>query len=241
MAEVEFLKDSLKELNITCTDEMTERFVKFHSLLCEWNSFMNLTAITQWNDVVTKHFADSLSLSKCVDDMTDVSYSLLDIGTGAGFPGIPLKIAYPKLDITLMDSLNKRIGFLNEVIKDLNLSDIRAIHSRAETLGHNSDYRQNFDLVVSRAVANMTVLSELCLPYVKVGGRFICYKTDSSEEEVREASKALDILGGEVSDCIEFRLPMSDITRRLYVISKVKDTPAKYPRKEGTPSRSPLC
>ena len=241
MAEVEFLKDSLKELNITCTDEMTERFVKFHSLLCEWNSFMNLTAITQWNDVVTKHFADSLSLSKCIVDMTDVSYSLLDIGTGAGFPGIPLKIAYPKLDITLMDSLNKRIGFLNEVINDLNLSDIRAIHSRAETLGHNSDYRQNFDLVVSRAVANMTVLSELCLPYVKVGGRFICYKTDSSEEEVREASKALDILGGEVSDCIEFRLPMSDITRRLYVISKVKDTPAKYPRKEGTPSRSPLC
>lgn len=241
MADTDFLIRSLNELNIRCTDEMTERFVSFHSLLCEWNSFMNLTAITEWNDVVTKHFADSLSLIKCVDDMTDVSYSLLDIGTGAGFPGIPLKIVFPKLDITLMDSLNKRVGFLNEVIKDLELTDIRAVHSRAETLGHNNDYRQNFDIVVSRAVANMTVLSELCLPYVKVGGRFICYKTDNCDEEIMDASKALDILGGKLTDCIEFKLPMSDIARRLYVIDKVKDTPSKYPRKEGTPSRSPLC
>ena len=241
MTDISFLKESLNEFNINCTDEMTDRFVRFHSLICEWNSFMNLTAITEWNDVVTKHFADSLSLCRCVDDMTDMSYSLLDIGTGAGFPGIPLKIAFPKLDITLMDSLNKRVIFLNEVIKDLGLTGIRAIHSRAESLGHNSDYREKFDIVVSRAVANMTVLSELCLPYVRTGGRFICYKTDNCDDEVREAAKAIDILGGKMDSSIEFRLPLSDISRRLYVINKVKDTPQKYPRKEGTPSRSPLC
>ncbi|MCR4788828.1 MAG: 16S rRNA (guanine(527)-N(7))-methyltransferase RsmG [Lachnospiraceae bacterium] len=231
---------SLDDLGIRYDDKTIDRFLRYHELLCEWNSFMNLTSITEWQEVVNKHFVDSLSLVKCVNDMTDVSYKILDIGTGAGFPGIPLKIAFPDLKITLMDSLNKRVNFLNEVIKELELTDIYAVHSRAETLARDKEHRQQYDLVVSRAVANMTVLSELCLPYLKVGGSFICYKSDKADEELTASRKAVDLLGGKHSGCKEFILPETDIPRRLYVIDKINDTPDKYPRKEGTPARSPL-
>lgn len=231
----------LKEFNIELSSKQIEQYHQYYELLIEWNSFMNLTAITEWDEVVTKHFIDSLSLIKAVPDLNYKSYSVIDIGTGAGFPGIPLKIAFPDLKITLMDSLNKRVKFLNEVINNLGLKDVEAVHSRAEELGQNISYRASFDLVVSRAVANMTVLSELCLPFVAKGGKFISYKSSKIDEEYDQAKKAIDILGGKYSSQVEFTLPDSDIYRNLFIIDKVLDTPKKYPRKAGTPAKEPLC
>lgn len=233
--------NGLKEFNIELTDNQIMQFHQYYELLVEWNSFMNLTAITEWDEVVSKHFIDSLSLIRVINDISSKDYSIIDVGTGAGFPGIPLKIAFPNLKITLMDSLNKRINFLNEVIGKLGLSDITAIHGRAEEIGQNSLYRGSFDIVVSRAVANMTVLSELCLPLAKTGGRFVSYKSTKIDEEFSNATKAIDILGGKYIMQSEFSLPDSDIYRNLFVIDKVKETPKKYPRKPGTPSREPLC
>lgn len=233
--------NGLKEFNIELTDNQIMQFHQYYELLVEWNSFMNLTAITEWDEVVSKHFIDSLSLIRVINDISSKDYSIIDVGTGAGFPGIPLKIAFPNLKITLMDSLNKRINFLNEVIKKLGLSDITAIHGRAEEIGQNSSYRGSFDIVVSRAVANMTVLSELCLPLAKTGGKFVSYKSTKIDEEFSNATKAIDILGGKYIMQSEFSLPDSDIYRNLFVIDKVKETPKKYPRKPGTPSREPLC
>lgn len=233
--------NGLKEFNIELTDNQIMQFHQYYELLVEWNSFMNLTAITEWDEVVSKHFIDSLSLIRVINDISSKDYSIIDVGTGAGFPGIPLKIAFPNLKITLMDSLNKRINFLNEVIGKLGLFDITAIHGRAEEIGQNSLYRGSFDIVVSRAVANMTVLSELCLPLAKTGGRFVSYKSTKIDEEFSNATKAIDILGGKYIMQSEFSLPDSDIYRNLFVIDKVKETPKKYPRKPGTPSREPLC
>lgn len=231
--------DGLKELNIELSSQQLEQFHQYYDLLVEWNSFMNLTAITEWEEVVTKHFIDSLSLIKAVPDLNTADYSLIDVGTGAGFPGIPLKIAFPNIKIVLMDSLNKRIKFLNEVIDKLGLTDIEAVHSRAEELGH-TDLRGSFDLAVSRAVANMTVLSEFCIPFVKLGGRFISYKSAKIDEEYSDAVRAISVLGGKYDSQVEFTLPESDIYRNLFVILKEKDTPNKYPRKPGTPAKEPL-
>lgn len=233
--------NGLKEFNIELSSNQIKQFHQYYDLLVEWNSFMNLTAITEWEEVVTKHFVDSLSLIKSIDDVNSKSYSIIDVGTGAGFPGIPLKIAFPNLKITLMDSLNKRVKFLNEVIEKLGLKDIEAVHGRAEELGQNSSYRGKYDLVVSRAVANMTVLSELCLPFAITGGKFISYKSAKIDEEYEQAKKAIDILGGKYCTQVEFTLPDSDIYRNLFVIDKVKETPKKYPRKAGTPAKEPLC
>ncbi|MCR4989552.1 MAG: 16S rRNA (guanine(527)-N(7))-methyltransferase RsmG [Lachnospiraceae bacterium] len=250
MENTSLLIKYLNELNIEHDERMIGRFVEFHQLLTEWNSFMNLTAITEWDDVVLKHFADSLSIVKAGDKVTDLSFfdkdkrsgiKVLDVGTGAGFPGIPLKIAFPEFDITLLDSLKKRVGFLDEVINKLELKDINAVHGRAETYAHDPSYRQAFDFVVSRAVANLTVLSELCLPYVKVGGYFVSYKSEKADEEIVSAAKAIELLGGRFIDDIVFELPGSDMRRDLVVIYKEKETPKKYPRKEGTPAKSPLC
>lgn len=237
---LDILKKGISELNIELSDKQYEDFISYYELLIEWNSFMNLTAITEWDEVCTKHFIDSLSLVKVMKDMTTTSYSLIDIGTGAGFPGIPLKIAFPKLNVVLLDSLNKRINFLNEVIDSLNLENIKAFHGRAEEFAHNKEHREKYDIVVSRAVANMTSLSEYCIPFIKIGGSFISYKSEKISEEYNNAKHAIALLGGEFNSQVDFILPGSDIYRNLFVINKVKSTHNKYPRKAGLPTKEPL-
>ena len=232
-----FEKD-LKELNIKLEKRQVCQFLKYYELLIEWNSFMNLTAITDFDEVIKKHFIDSLSLVKAID--LSKKQTVIDIGTGAGFPGIPLKIAFPNLKITLLDSLNKRIKFLNEVIDKLELKDITALHGRAEDFAKDKNYRENYDICVSRAVANLSTLSEYCLPYVKKGGKFISYKSEKISDEMIAAKNAIKILGGNISGQIDFNLPESDIYRNLFIIDKIKDTPIKYPRKAGFPSKEPL-
>lgn len=214
------------------------QFLQYYELLTEWNKFMNLTAITEFREVCTKHFVDSVSLCKVYD--CTKSISMIDVGTGAGFPGIPLKIAFPNLQITLLDSLGKRVKFLEETISKLRLEDIKAIHGRAEDYAKPGQLRECFDLCVSRAVANLSVLSEYCLPYVKLSGYFISYKSEKVSEDITMAKGAIDILGGELCAQEEFSLPSSDIYRNLVIIKKRIPTPKKYPRKAGMPSKEPL-
>jgi 16S rRNA (guanine527-N7)-methyltransferase len=231
-------KNGLNELGISLSDRQLEQFMEYYELLIEWNGFMNLTAITEFDEVCTKHFIDSLSLCKTFDLSGDIT--VIDIGTGAGFPGIPLKIAFPNLKVTLLDSLGKRVKFLNEVINRLELNNIEAIHGRAEDFAKSGMMRESFDLCVSRAVANLSTLSEYCLPYVKVGGYFIPYKSEKITEEMKSAVKAIDALGAVVDGQDEFTLPNSDIYRNIFKIKKIKPTPKKYPRKAGLPSKEPL-
>lgn len=232
------LKEDALTFGIELNEEQLYQFIKYYELLVEWNSFMNLTAITEFEDVCTKHFIDSISLCKAVDCTKE--YHVIDIGTGAGFPGIPLKIVFPNLRITLLDSLGKRVNFLNTVITELGLQEIEAIHGRAEDFAKTGVLRETFDICVSRAVANLSILSEYCLPYVKVGGYFISYKSEKVTEEIQIAQNAIQILGGEISDKKVFLLPNSDIYRNLLMIEKVQNTPKKYPRKAGLPSKEPL-
>ncbi len=233
----QFEKD-LKELGVALTEKQVEQFITYYEMLVEWNEMMNLTAITEYEDVMKKHFVDSLSLIKAFDVSKDKT--VIDVGTGAGFPGLALKIAYPNLKITLLDSLNKRIQFLDAVIQKLDLKDVETIHGRAEDFAKPNKLREKFDLCVSRAVANLSTLSEYCLPFVKVGGQFISYKSEKITEEMEAAKKAISILGGKVSNQVEFQLPDSDIYRNLFVIEKVKETPKKFPRKAGLPSKEPI-
>lgn len=236
----QFRKD-LKELNITLSDVQTEQFITYYEILVEKNKVMNLTAITDFDEVLKKHFVDSLSLVKACDlNHEDTEISLIDIGTGAGFPGITLKIAFPHLKVTLLDSLNKRVDFLNEVIDTLNLSGIDAIHGRAEDYAKPGKLREKYDLCVSRAVANLSALSEYCLPYVKMGGKFISYKSEKASEEISDAEYAIGVLGGKIKEQISFTLPNSDIYRNLVAIEKISETPQKYPRKAGTVGKTPL-
>lgn len=230
-----FLK-GLEELHIQLTEEQIHQFIKYYEMLVEKNKVMNLTAITEFDEVIEKHFLDSLSLIKVYDLERDIS--VLDMGTGAGFPGIPLKIAFPGLKVTLADSLNKRILFLQEVIDELHLENIEAVHARAEELGKNKNYREMYDLVVSRAVANLSSLEEYCVPFVKIGGNFISYKSGEIEEEVANAKNATFLLGGKVKDVYKFDL--YEQKRSFVIIEKVKGTPKTYPRKAGTPTKTPL-
>lgn len=233
-----FLKEKMEKSEISLTEEQVNQFLQYYELLVSWNKVMNLTAITEYEDVVEKHFVDSLMSAKIVK-YEDVN-TVIDIGTGAGFPGIPLKIMYPHLKVTLLDSLNKRIKFLNEVIEKLKLDKIETIHGRAEDFAKKKEYREQYDLCVSRAVANLATLSEYCLPYVKVNGTFLPYKSGEIEQEMKESENAVKILGGEIKDIYKFELPGTDIKRSMVVIEKKKVTAKKYPRKAGMPAKEPL-
>ena len=228
---------------IELTEEQITKFMDYYELLVEWNSFMNLTAITDFDEVILKHFVDSLAV--CQTDVfqkvSESLVSLIDIGTGAGFPGIPLKILYPDLKVTLLDSLNKRVKFLNTVIEKLNLENIETIHGRAEDFAKNLVYREQYDFCVSRAVANLSTLTELCIPFVKKNGYFISYKSEKVNEELHAGKKAVDILGGKIEKQLEYCLPDTDMKRSLLLIKKEKSTPKKYPRKAGTPAKEPIC
>ena len=235
---MEQLKKKSEQLEIELTKEQLEQFQTYYEMLVEKNKVMNLTAITEKSEVIDKHFIDSISLKKAID--VTKPFKILSLVTGSVFSGIPLKIAYPNLTITLLDSLNKRIKFLQEVIEELGLEGIEGIHGRAEDYAKQSAYREQYDLCVSRAVANLATLSEYCLPYVKEGGYFISYKSGAVEEEVNQSKKAIAELGGKVKEVIAFTLPDTDIERTFVVIEKIKKTPKKYPRKAGLPSKEPI-
>ncbi len=234
----DMLEKQLEKIGLRLDWSQIQQFDLYYEILIEWNKVMNLTAITEYEEVVEKHFVDSLALINSLE--LERIHTVIDVGTGAGFPGIPLKIAFPHLKITLLDSLNKRIKFLNHVIEELKLKDIQAIHGRAEDYAKIAAYRESYDLSVSRAVANLATLAEYCVPYVKVGGVFISYKSGNVDEEIEESKKAIQILGGRIEDVIKFRLPETDIYRSFVKIDKIQNTGKKYPRKAGLPSKEPI-
>jgi 16S rRNA (guanine527-N7)-methyltransferase len=220
------------------TDKQKEQFNKYYEMLTDWNENINLTAITDKDEVWLKHFEDSLSIVK-IKDM-DHTESVIDVGTGAGFPGLPIKIAYPHIKLTLLDSLDKRIRFLEAVVRELGLTDVTCIHGRAEDFSRSPEYREKYDLCVSRAVAGLSVLSELCIPFVKPGGSFVAYKSEKAEAEIAEAENALAILNGRIKTTEEFTLSDNVQKRVLIDIEKTGLTPEKYPRRAGVPAKKPL-
>jgi 16S rRNA (guanine527-N7)-methyltransferase len=233
------LVNSFRKINIDLSDKQIHQFIKYYELLIEKNKVMNLTAITKYEDVVAKHFVDSI-LANSVMNFKKVK-NIIDVGTGAGFPGIPIKILYPNINITLLDSLNKRINFLKDVVSELGLENVICVHGRAEEFGHNDIYREKYDLCVSRAVANLSTLSEYCLPFIKVGGSFVSYKASNISDEVKAATNAIVKLGGKIVNTYTINLPLEDgIERNFVIIEKVNSMNKKYPRKSGTPSREPL-
>ena len=232
----EELKKYLIELNIDLKEKQIKQLYDYMNLLIEWNKKINLTAIIEPKEIILKHFVDSLTISKYINEKS----TLIDVGTGAGFPGIPLKILRNDIKITLVDSLNKRIKFLDEVIKKLNLDNIKTVHGRAEEIGRNKEYREKFDYATSRAVANISTLSEYLIPLIKNNGKCIYMKGTDLDEELEKGKKAISVLGGNIVNKEEFELPYSDIKRTIIIIEKVKNTPTKYPRKAGTPSKEPI-
>ena len=232
----EIFNTYLKELEINLEKVQIEQFYNYMNLLLEWNEKINLTAITEPKEVIIKHFVDSLTIAKYIPQ----GATLVDMGTGAGFPGIPLKIYRKDIKITLVDSLNKRIKFLDEVIEQLDLKGIETIHARAEEFGKNSKYRESFDVATSRAVANLSTLSEYLIPLVKVNGKCICMKGPDIEEEIQNGKRAIKILGGNISKVDTFELPNTDIKRTILIVDKVQNTSSKYPRKPGMPAKEPI-
>lgn len=228
----------LEQLNIELNEKQREQFHRYYELLVEWNKVMNLTGITEYDEVNEKHFVDSLAIAKVID-IKKID-TVLDIGTGAGFPGLPLKIAYPHLKVVLLDSLQKRINFLNTVVDELGLENVENLHGRAEDYAKKTEYREQFDLCVSRAVANLSTLSEYCIPYTKVGGVFVSYKSGEIDQEVKDSENAIKLLGGELKEIDKFQLPDTDINRSFVKIKKVAATKKKYPRKAGMPSKEPI-
>jgi len=234
------LEDGAKELGAALDNEQIKKFLLYMDLLKSWNKKINLTSIKEDKDIAIKHFVDSLSILQDIQYFAGTTNpSIIDIGTGAGFPGIPLKIAYDKLKVTLLDSVEKKLKFINECIKLLDLKEVVVLHGRAEDFGQNPNYREKFDVAVARALSNMAVSLELCLPYVKVGGVFIAMK-GKNIEDLDTSKKTSDILGGEIELIKQIKLPFSDYTRNIVVIKKIRNTPNKYPRKSGKPSKSPL-
>ncbi len=231
-----YLKESAERININITEEEAEKILNYKKLVIEWNEKINLTAITEDKEFILKHIIDSLTINKYIKDKE----SLIDIGTGAGFPGIPLKILNPNIKIVLMDSLNKRLTVLNDIIEKIKLEKIKTLHGRAEEIFKNKDFREQYDVATARAVANLNTLIELMLPAVKVGGICICMKGKGGEEELKESMRAIELLGGKVSSVEKLILPESDFERTIIVIKKVKQTPNQYPRKPGTPQSKPL-
>ena len=233
-----YLINALSNWNFDFSESQIKQLDTYYEMLIEKNKVMNLTAITEFDEVIVKHFVDSLSICQILKD--DSNLKIIDLGTGAGFPGIPLAIAYPNHSFVLMDSLNKRINFLHEVVDAIGLTNVELVHARAEEAGRNKSYREKFDLCVSRAVANIATLSEYCLPFVNIGGRFISFKSGDVSEEINLSGSAINKLGGKLCNPFYFNLPESDINRSFLIIDKIKSTPKTYPRKAGTPSREPL-
>lgn len=239
MNKEEFIKEIIAqagEINVVLSKKQAEQFYNYMNILVDWNEKINLTAITDPKEVIQKHFIDSLTISKYIKENSEI----IDVGTGAGFPGIPIKIANNDTKITLLDSLNKRLIYLNELIQELDLKNINTIHYRAEEAGQNLTYREQFDIAMSRAVAPLNILVEYLLPFVKVGGTCICMKGSNAQEELSNSKNAIKILGGKLEKIEEFKLPNSDINRNIIIIRKEKETPRKYPRKPGTPSKDPI-
>lgn len=228
------LKEKLNRISIEISSEQAENFYNYMNLLLEWNEKINLTAITEQNEVILKHFVDSATILKFIEN----DMKIVDVGTGAGFPGIPLNIINNKPKYTLVDSLNKRINFLNDVIDKIELENITAVHSRIEDFAKNN--KESYDIATSRAVASLNILLEYLLPLVKVGGMCICMKGSNIKEEIENSTKALEILGGKIEKIEEIILPDSDIVRNIIIVRKVKNTPNKYPRKAGMPSKEPI-
>lgn len=237
MNEQQFI-EALREKGIVLTDVQIAQFRTYFETLVEWNEKMNLTAITDESSVYLKHFYDSISAAFYIDFTRPLT--MCDVGAGAGFPSIPIKICYPHLNVTIVDSLNKRITFLQHLADELQLEHVQFVHDRAEQFGQNKQYREQFDLVTARAVARLSVLSELCLPLVKKGGQFVAMKGAAGDEELEDAQGALRILGGKLVEQFEFSLPEEESERSIYVFQKAKATPKKYPRKPGTPNKTPL-
>lgn len=235
--EINQFNIGLADLGLELTELQLQQFVDYYEMLVEKNKVMNLTAITEFSEVIKKHFIDSLSLVRVYKPSKD---KVLDLGTGAGFPGIPLKIVFPEIEVVLLDSLNKRLLFLDDVIQKLQLTKIKTLHGRAEDFGKSAEYRESFDLCVSRAVARLASLSEYCLPYVKKGGYFIPYKSGKIEEELKQSEKSLKILGAQLEKVEEFILPGTDMERSLVMIKKTAATPKNYPRSAGKPSKEPI-
>lgn len=239
MKNIEFnriMKSYLKELNIELSEIQLNKFYKYMNILIEWNKVMNLTGITDQEEIIVKHFIDSLT----VLDKIDKKDSIIDVGTGAGFPGIPIKIAFPETKVVLLDSLNKRVKFLNEVIEQLQLKDVKTIHGRAEDYGKDKNHREKYDIAIARAVAPLNILLEYLMPFVKVKGRCLCMKGSNSEEEIKNSENAIKLLGGELIETKEFFIPNTDMKRRIIEIKKSRFTDSKYPRKAGTPSKEPI-
>lgn len=236
--QLDGFQKGLLDLGLSLSEEQIRQFLLYYELLTEKNKVMNLTAITDFEEVVQKHFLDSLSLVKVLEKKP--AGKVLDMGTGAGFPGIPIKIAFPDCDVTLVDSVNKKIEFIKEAAQEIGLNNVKAVHGRVEDLGHDIVYRETYDLVVSRAVAALPVLAEYCLPFVKVGGAFLSYKSVKVDEELSAGKKAIQVLGGRLKKDIRFQLPGTEMERAFLLIEKEKPCPKKYPRKAGTPAKMPI-
>ena len=232
----EGLLEKASTMGVRFSVEQMDKFYKYMNLLIDWNEKINLTAIIEPNEIILKHFIDSITILKDIKDGSIV----VDVGTGAGFPGIPLSIMNPTLKITLVDSLNKRLIFLQEVINELDLKNVELVHARAEEFGRNKKYREKFDVATSRAVANLATLSEYLLPLVKINGKAISMKAGNASQEIEDAKKAIKTLGGNINNIEEFKLPQSDIGRTIIIIDKISGTPGKYPRKPGTPAKEPI-